>query len=217
MDPRVLKNIIKYSLRKIPTPLYTLGSNGTKEGSYTLTTTKAQEVWTFLRPNFRNHKPLENGNRVDRVLYPDMNHYQAEFSFYRSELNTGFEWLANVRPSLLFIFGGKSYLSDIEQQDAKMKHTGTGLGGNGGVENEEVEKYVFDGLSHMAPLEDIAGCSKVLGEWIDRKMIQFEEDEAIIRGFDMEKSENGMATLTKKWVEMVKSPIMYEQAGKAKL
>lgn len=146
-----------------------------------------------------------------------MNYHQAELSFYRSEINVGFEFLAHVRPSVLFVFGGKSYLSDIEQQDAKMNHTGTDLGGNGGVKNGEVEKYVFDELSHMAPLEDVNGCSRVLGEWIGCKTVQFEKDKAIIRGFDMEKSENGMVTLTKKWVEMVKLPIVYEETGKAKL
>lgn len=217
MDPRVLENIIKYGLRRVPTALYPLASAKAKEGSYTITTTKHQEVWSMLRPNFQQLKPLTRGNRADRVIYPDMNHAQSGLAFYRGEISVAYEYLVYVRPSVLFVFGSKSSLSDIERQDEKMKRTGTGVGGSGGAESGQVERYVFENNGHMAPLEDVGGCANALGEWIGRRISQFKEDEEIVRRYDMERSENEMSVISKKWMEMVKFPTVYSKTEKANL
>ena len=58
-DERVLNNILKYGLREVPTAVYPL-STTTEQGAVTLTTTKHQEVWTYLRPNF-NPLRLDDG------------------------------------------------------------------------------------------------------------------------------------------------------------
>jgi pimeloyl-ACP methyl ester carboxylesterase len=210
LDSRVLNSILEYGIRKVPTALYPL-SETAKEGAYTLTTTKHQEVWSFLRPNFEGRDPTTSVNRVDRLLFPDMNPAQGEVLFYRGEINVAYEYLPYLRPSVLFIFGAKSNLSAPEAQDQKMERTGAGLGGSGGAKLGQVEKYVFEKLGHMGPLEDVGGFAGVIGEWMGRKLHQFTEDEETIRVTNTQKSNSDMLVMSKKWLDLVKQPMPLKQ------
>lgn len=206
LDPRVLENVLKHGLRKIPTALYPV-SETVKEGAYTLTTTKHQEVWSFLRPNFEGIDPAASMNRLDHLFYPDINAAQRGLLFYRPEIGIAQEYLAYLRPSVLYIFGAKSYLSAPERQKEKMERTGSGLGGSGGAKMGEVEKHVFEKLGHMAPLEDVGGCASVIGEWLGRKLVQFKADEEALGGFDPQKSTKDMMAMSQKWLDLVKLPM----------
>jgi hypothetical protein len=206
LDSRVLENYLKYGIREVPTALYPV-SETVKEGSYTLTTTKHQEVWSFLRPNFEGSDPETSINRVDRLLFPDIHSAQRGLLFYRPEVAIAHEYLIYLRPSVLFIFGAKSYLSAPERQDEKMERTGSGLGGSGGAKAGEVEKYVFESLGHMAPLENVKACASVIGEWMGKKMVQFRADEKAIEKYDTQKSTNDMLAVSQKWLDLVKLPM----------
>ncbi|KAF5870716.1 putative toxin biosynthesis protein [Botrytis fragariae] len=206
LDPRVLDKILKYGIRKIPTLLYPI-SETAKEGAYTLTTTKHQEVWSFLRPNFEGRDSHASQNRFDHLLFPDISMEQRGLPFYRPEVSIAQEYLAYLRPSVLYIFGAKSYFSAPDLQNEKMERTGSGLGGSGGVKMGQVEKHIFENLSHMAPLEDVRGCTNVIGEWMDKKLTQFKADEEAMRKIDPQKSTNDMLIMSQKWLDLVKSPI----------
>ncbi|PQE24050.1 toxin biosynthesis protein [Rutstroemia sp. NJR-2017a BVV2] len=206
LDSRVLENYLKYGIRRVPTALYPV-SETVKEGSYTLTTTRHQEVWSFLRPNFEGSDPETSMNRVDRLLFPDINSAQRGLLFYRPEVAIAQEYLIYLRPSVLFIFGAKSYLSAPERQDEKMERTGSGLGGSGGAKAGEVEKYVFESLGHMVPLENVKACASVIGEWMGKKMVQFRADEKAIGKYDTQKSTNDMLAVSQKWLDLVKLPM----------
>ena len=43
-----------------------------------------------------------------------------------------------------------------------MKSTGTGIGGNGGVEAGSVEQKVFERNTYMLPFEKVKGCAESL-------------------------------------------------------
>jgi len=215
LDSRVLNSVLEYGIRKIPTALYPL-SKTVKEGAYTLTTSKHQEVWSFLRPNFEGRDPTTSPNKVDRLLIPDMNPAQREVLFYRGEISVAYEYLPYLRPSVLYIFGARSNLSSPEAQDKKLERTGAGLGGSGGAKLGQVEKYMFEKLGHMAPLENVGESACVIGDWIGRKLSQFTEDEEAIRVTDTQKSESEMLVVSKKWLDLVKHPMPLKQK-KAKL
>jgi hypothetical protein len=202
----VLDNILKYGIRKIPTALYPV-SETAKEGAYTLTTTKHQEVWSFLRPNFEGRDPETSMSRIDRLLFPDINPAQRGVLFYRAEIGTAQEYLAYLRPSVLFIFGAKSNLSTPERQNEKMERTGNGVGGSGGVKMGEVEKHVFENLGHMAPLEEVGGCASVIGEWMGKRLRQFRDDEEALRDIDTQKSTSDMLITSQRWLDLVKLPM----------
>ncbi|KAI9648035.1 hypothetical protein NHQ30_002663 [Ciborinia camelliae] len=206
LDPRVLENVLGYGIRKIPTALYPL-SETVKEGAYTLTTTKHQEVWSFLRPNFEALDPEVSMNRIDHLLFPDINTAQRGLLFYRPEIGIAHEYLASLRPSIFYIFGSQSYLSAPEQQNEKMQRTRSGLGGSGGLMMEEVEKHVFENRGHMVPLEDVGACARVMGEWVRKKLIQFHSDEDAVGKFDAQKSDVDMRVLSQRWLDLVKLPM----------
>ncbi|KAK6596954.1 toxin biosynthesis protein [Botrytis cinerea] len=187
LDPRVLDNILKHGIRKIPTSLYPL-SETAKEGAYTLTTTKHQEVWSFLRPNFEGRDAQASQNRLDHLLFPDISMAQRGLLFYRPEISIAQEYLVYLRPSVLYIYGAKSYLSAPDRQNEEMERTGSGLG-------------------HMAPLEDIRGCTKVIGEWMEKKLTQFKADEEALNKYDPQKSTNDMLIMSQKWLDLVKLPM----------
>lgn len=206
LDPRVLDNILKHGIRKIPTSLYPL-SETVKEGACTLTTTKHQEVWSFLRPNFEGRDAQSSQNRLDHLLFPDISMAQRGLLFYRPEISIAQEYLAYLRPSVLYIYGAQSYLSAPDRQNEEMERTGSGLGGSGGVKMGQVEKHVFENLGHMVPLEDVRGCTKVIGEWMEKKLTQFKVDEEALKKYDPQKSTNDMLIMSQKWLDLVKLPM----------
>lgn len=119
-DPRVLDRWIEHGLHQVPTELHPAKNTG-KDDRVTLTTSKHQELFNFLRPTYRE-VPGEEYLDKDPVAdeeYPG-------YPFYRPETLQVFNRLPELRPSVLYIFGEKSELSPLEQREAKMARTGTG-------------------------------------------------------------------------------------------
>jgi len=69
-DPRVLDRLIEYGLRDLPTSVYPDDAMVKGEKRVTLTTTKHQEVFTFLHPNFDGYGP---DKAPDRRTHADLN------------------------------------------------------------------------------------------------------------------------------------------------
>ena len=104
-DARVFALWIKYGLRGLPTPLYP----DQKEGE-TLTTTKRQEVNSYLRPKFQSSSKSDCPD-----LDPDI---VDTLPFYRAEPTRIFKSLPSVRPDVLYVFGEDSpYSSPIARQE----------------------------------------------------------------------------------------------------
>lgn len=117
---------IEYGLRDLPIPLY-LDDEISQHGKVTLTTTKHQEFFAFLRPNFEGYGPDEAPDRRTRAdLNPNL---PNTYPFYRADSPQTFFRLPELRPSVLYVFGGKSSISYPKGRLAKMDTTGTGVGG----------------------------------------------------------------------------------------
>src|SRR6266516_6371983 len=109
-DPRVTERQIKYGLRDLPTAIYPLPVVHGEETPVTLSTTKHQEVFTFLRPNYEGSG--HEGRRVDRKKHPDVHPgLDTIYPFYRPEVPRIYFRLPEVRPSVLYVFGELSYMS----------------------------------------------------------------------------------------------------------
>lgn len=168
-DPKVLNLWIQYGLRTLPS------------GEVTLATPKAQEVHTFLRPTFPAYdetgKKLINKDAIPDVDFTYTDDETGMFPLYRPESAEVFRRLPHVRPSVLYIFGGESYMSTPEKNGAKMERTGTGIGGSGGEKLGRVKKVIAEGRGHLIPMESPADCAEPMSAWIQDQLARWWDEE----------------------------------------
>lgn len=178
-DPRVLDLWIQHGLRDLPTELYP--SDGpaaaAAAGRVTLTTTKHQELFTFLRPTY----PRGPGFAIpDRGPLPDGQ--SPDYPFYRPEPLHAFSRLPELRPSVLYVFGETSDLSTPERRRAKMERTGAGVGGSGGAAAGRVKEVVLD-CGHLVAMERVPQCADAIAEFLGGEMARWrEEQERFVEG-----------------------------------
>jgi pimeloyl-ACP methyl ester carboxylesterase len=168
-DPRVLQRWLDYGIRDVP-----------GEESVTLTTTKHQEIFTFLRPSWQAYNA--EGKDVTHPehapdLDPSLNQRWSTYPVYRPEGPNTVVRLPEVRPSVLYVFGGKSDVSPQELQDEKMALTGTGVGGSGGQSKGRVKKVVGEKNGHLIPMEDPRLCASTAADWIKAELERWWTDE----------------------------------------
>jgi pimeloyl-ACP methyl ester carboxylesterase len=204
-DKRVFDRWIKYGLRDLPTQLHpetsatpgplpaTVSTEPTViPTSYpqevTLTTTKHQEVMTFLRPNFparpgdkepsSSEYSLTNSN-INRRTHPDLTPTDHPLApFYRGESMIVFQQLPHLRPSVLYVFGALSFLTeDPAVIEDKMIHTGTGAGGSGGRKEGRVDQVMVQGAGHLIPMEKVEESAEHAATWIGKEMSRWRVNE----------------------------------------
>ncbi|KAL1629877.1 hypothetical protein SLS56_005146 [Neofusicoccum ribis] len=204
-DPRVLDLWIKHGLRGLPTAVHPSSQKPSastpapatpepalappvhSESSVTLTTTKHQEVFTFLRPNFDalsdpatepKRIATATGNR-NKASHPDFAPETAvpESPFYRAEAVITFQMMPLLRPSVFYIFGETSDLSAPEFRADKMKVTGVGIGGSGGAPEGRVAEVTIDGVGHLIPMEAVGKTADYCVEWLAKEMRSWRVNE----------------------------------------
>ncbi|KAF5027302.1 hypothetical protein F66182_596 [Fusarium sp. NRRL 66182] len=157
-DPRVLQCWLDYGIRSVP-----------GEESVALATTKHQEIFTYLRPSWDAYD-AEGKNLIHPELTPDLNpnlHQRwPTYPVYRPEGPNTLARLPEVRPSVLYVFGGKSELSSLELQEEKMALTGTGVGGSGGQAKGRVKRVIGENNGHLLPMENPSLCASAAADWI---------------------------------------------------
>ena len=214
-DERVFDRWIEYGLRDLPTALYPEYQHrqDPKDNPVTLTTTKHQEVFSFIRPkpNFEGQSPGEN-LAVNRQTHPDLEG-ASPFPFYRPEPEAMFRNLAHIRPAVLFMFGGKSPLSNSEARDLKMKLTGTGAGGNGGVTQGRVQQVFFEHVGHLIPLEAVDECAQSAADFMASEVQRWQKEEAEFKRAWESRGKKERTTLTKEW----ESHLSGDRKGKSTL
>ncbi|KAF4447001.1 hypothetical protein F53441_9399 [Fusarium austroafricanum] len=168
-DPRVLQRWIDFGIRNV-----------SGEESVTLTTPKHQEIFTFLRPSWQAYD-AEGKNVIHPEYTPDLdaslNRRWSTYPVYRPEGPNTVERLPNVRPSVLYVFGGKSDVSPLELQDEKIALTGTGVGGSGGQAKGRVKKVVGENNGHLVPMEDPRLCASAAADWVKAELERWWTDE----------------------------------------
>ncbi|KAI8965066.1 putative toxin biosynthesis protein [Daldinia sp. FL1419] len=180
-DPRVLDAWVQHALRDTPTALF---PDPEKDGAVTLRTTKHQEMFTYLRPLWPYVDPVTR--QVDRDGAPDFDHPDGQiklqetenpFPFYRSEGPSVLKHLPEVRPSVLWVFGGDSELAEPEGRKLKTETCGVGAGGSGGMKLGRVDTVVIEGRGHLFPMEIPDECAKHAATWIGKEMVRWREKE----------------------------------------
>lgn len=182
-DPRVLDRWVQYGLRDVPTKLFP----DAKAPEVTLTTTKHQEVMTFLRPNFAarpgDTEPssaeytLSNPN-VNRRTHADITpHADIQSPFYRGESTIVFNQLGSIKPSVFYIFGSLSFLTDDAIIEEKLAKTGSGVGGSGGRAEGRVAQVMVQDAGHLIPMEKVEESAEHIGKWVQKEMVRYREWE----------------------------------------
>lgn len=178
-DPRVLDRWIEHGLRDVPTKLYP----NANQGEVTLTTTKHQEVMTFLRPNFKNRggetEPDSAGftlsnPKLNRRTHADLTpNEQPQDPFYRGESTIVYNQLPALRPSVFYVFGSLSFLTDDAIIEDKLSKTGSGVGGSGGRAEGRVASVTVQEAGHLIPMEKVEESADHIGKWIGKEMVRF--------------------------------------------
>ncbi|KAL8823415.1 MAG: hypothetical protein Q9191_005876 [Dirinaria sp. TL-2023a] len=213
-DQRALEKYLQYGLRNTPTALFdpNLDKSLSPE-SVTLATSKHQEAWAYAQVNFNPQDA-----RLDRLLLPDWDSkVELPHLTSRPECFAAIRNLPYVRPSVLYIFGGKSPLSPRHLQDRKVNATGIGTGGSGGVAEGMVEKRVFPTSGHLLVFEDPGASAEATADWIQRWYARWGADEQRIRSYKDPKSEEGMLRMSHAWVEAIKRPANAPRPSSTKL
>jgi pimeloyl-ACP methyl ester carboxylesterase len=178
-DPRVLDRWVKNGLRDVPTRLFP----DAKKPEVTLTTTKHQEVLTFLRANFTARPGDKEPSSADFTLsnptlnrrtHADMTPYaEPQTPFYRGESTIVFNQLPSLRPSCFYIFGELSSLTDDVIVEEKMRMTGSGVNGSGGRAEGRVDNVIVKGAGHLIPMEKVGESADHISKWVSKEMKRY--------------------------------------------
>ena len=214
-DSRVLDKYIEFGLRQVPTALYpkVVEAGAVSPGSFTLTISMHQEAWSYLRSNF---EPQDE--RVDPLLSPDLDPQdQGQFHFSRAECNIVYANLPQLRPSVLYVWGSTSGLTSPQWEVDKLRLTGTGLGGSGGVPAGNVHKLVIDGCGHLVPCEQPSVCAGYAADWLGQWLRQYRADEEFYRNHDSRKSLRNMLVVSDEWKRRVRQSPKLRRPVRGKL
>lgn len=127
------------------------GENGEK---WAMTTPKDQLLALLGRINptgvARGPGGMADVTLADRVAVPDADAERWEWGpFYRPELKKAWDMLPNMRPWALYIGGNKSpVFGAVNAREERLRLTGIGAGGNGGVKLGAVKQIVLEDGEH---------------------------------------------------------------------
>ena len=201
-DPRVVEQQIKYGLRDLPTAIHPSIPSQGGETSVTLSTTKHQEVFTFLRPNYEGSG--HNGRPVDRKKQPDVHPgLETIYPFYRPEIPRIYFRLPEVRPSVLYVFGELSYMSFPDAIAIKLRETGIGVGGSGGIKDGKVKGVTLKNVGHLVAMEAVEQCADAAAEWISSEVKNWKGEEEENRKRWMPKSLVEKQTVDEDWKKWI--------------
>jgi pimeloyl-ACP methyl ester carboxylesterase len=163
---------VKYGLRDLPTELYPEGNNN-RVAPVTLTTPKAQELFSYLRPKYNGVPGISP--EKDWKVYGDMHPDDVEegYPFYRPEPGQIFRRLPELRPPVLYIFGERSELATPELRRKKLETTGVGVGGNGGAAEGMVKEVLLD-CGHLVPMERVEECADAAATFAEAAVTTWE-------------------------------------------
>ncbi|KAK5947124.1 hypothetical protein PMZ80_001271 [Knufia obscura] len=172
-DKRVFDKWIEHGLRELPSLQHPDGT----PPAVTLTTSVANEVHTFLRPNYEGYGFANPDKKINRRTHPDIDPEQSNtYPFYRSEAPRTFNRLPELRPSVLYVFGETSEVSGEEFNEAKLAATGIGVGGSGGRAEGRVKGVTLQ-CGHLIAMEASEKTAEETANWIGSEMVRWRQEE----------------------------------------
>ena len=217
-DPRVLDLWVQHGLRELPTKLYpdvpaAVEPYAPDNHEVTLTTTKHQEVFTFLRPIDISIKASLDGFseaekiELKKLLHPDFKPSDLSTGVYRPEPVITFNNLPHLRPSVLYIFGEISPLSAPQARREKMAATGTGRGGSGGAEAGRVKDIVMKDIGHLIPMEKVTETAQHCSDWISGELKRYKRNDELLERYRKAQPEKEWFTLSDKLMKKFRQEI----------
>lgn len=230
-DRRVLDLWLTHGLRNLPTHIYPFVATLTTappvtadaasaipvpssetEIPVTLTTTKHQEVLSFMRANYITRSNPTPWATPSRTTHADVSvcAQQVGSPFYRHEPISTFAQLPHLRPSVLYVFGETSNLSAPEARAEKMAVTGVGHGGSGGRSEGRVKEVMLK-TGHLVAMERPEETARECADWIGTEMQRFvmeeqrveSERKAIARADRGKMTERYEKTMLGDWVKNI--------------
>ncbi|PWY87545.1 hypothetical protein BO70DRAFT_196423 [Aspergillus heteromorphus CBS 117.55] len=221
-DPRCTDLMIRHGFRDLPTPLYPditkIKDADPTNPPVTLTTTKHQDTIALMRENFSSRQP-DGRIKINQTTHADLDPFAASIPLYRPEPRSTFNRVATLRPSALFLIGGKT-IFNIDELRAAIKICGTGVGGSGGIMEEKVKEVTFPHLSHFFPFEGVRQTAEQCALWLQQEMKRFRDAEKEWNDKRRPMSKRDHMVLHKEWFRVVKPPVTIKagkQARKNKL
>lgn len=235
-DSRVLDRWIEYGLRETPTYLHPQSACASTlpavaadpssstvpspeaEQQVTLTTTRHQEVMTFLRPNFPSPEYPKPETHPNPRTNPDVDTSAPPTSpFYNPVPTATFQRLPHLRPSVFYIFGDPAagaYLSAPIMKADKLAHTGTGVGGSGGIKKGRVGSITFDGVGHLIPMEIVGETADACVGWLVPELQWWREMEEQERQEWANVPKKQKSMLSGEYIKFVNQNLLGESATK---
>ena len=218
-DARAFGKYLEFGLRELPTALYP-GSKSTtavSPSAVTLTTTKHQEAWSYVRSNFAPLS-MDSADSKERLMNPELDPLaEGAQIFTRPESMLTLLSLPQLRPSVLWVYGARSPINVAPRQHEKMNSTGTGVGGSGGAKLGRVEQVILEGAAHLIPFEQVNECAETIAGWLEKELQRYGEDKLFYQTHKRGKSERDMLVLSKQWMKAVRQNSDVKRPVKEKL
>lgn len=162
-DPRVFERVVKYDLRDMPTQQH--------PHAVILTTPKAQEVYSYARPDppFPGYEaaPDHKTRPENTVVVP---------GFYRGEVKHLKRVLPQILPSILYLWGTESDIGNSAYPQTVIDQTGVGDEGNGGTASGKVQSKYVRGAYHAIHLEMPRRVAEDIGQWLKMELEKWHEE-----------------------------------------
>lgn len=228
-DPRVFERWVQNAYRELPTILYpgtdtqAAVSHDQNDPPVTLKSSKHQEVMQYIRPNFGavKREASKRNETSDDLLHeiqvqPDViGPLLRTTPFYRSEPAIAWKLLDHMRPSVLYVFGGRSPISTPYIRNGLVEMTGAGIGGSGGVKRSKVKQVILDRAGHMAPLEDVTGTAFAIAEWMGPVVQQWTQAEERVGEGWAKQTPRERLSVSAEWMPALESACkFFEKASK---
>ncbi len=162
-DSRVFERVIKYGLRDRPTTEH--------PHAVTLTTPKAQEVYTFGRPDppfpgYEAAPGYQNRSLETRLIT----------GFYRGEVTQIKRALSDIYPPILYLWGTESDIGNSTYPQRVIDQTGTGDQGGGGTRTGQVQSKYVEGGDHLMPYKLPGKVAGAIAGWLRAELSKWEEE-----------------------------------------
>ena len=206
-DPRVFDRMVTHGLRDLPTALYPSPptDNNPNDPYVTLTSTKHQEVWTQVRPNYHNRDPATGRIQINRSTHADVDSLAASVPLYRPEPRSTYYRLPTLRPSALWVLGEKTFIRLDEIREG-VKSCGIGVGGSGGVVDGKVKEVVIAKHGHLFPFEAVEETAYACFAWLEETLAAFRGEEEVWRKARENRGEKDDIMIDETWRKIVKPP-----------
>ena len=212
-DGRVFDRWVNHGLRDLPTAIYPEKSDAANL-PVTLMTSKHQEVWTFLRPNYQGNGILGSNNQ-NRLTHPDVDPSSSTiYPFYRPESAAIYHRLPTLRPSVLYIMGELSNVSPPERRRDKVKLTGTGPGGSGGLAEGQVVDIILPGVGHLVPMEAVDRTADEISKWLSQVLEIWRKNEEASKASRSDTSSRRNKMVNDEWMKHIGEPPKGKDAGR---